>query len=610
MALVPISCIRILGRSVVLRLVRSLSIPTLAALLLCQSCGLEYSPQARPFEVALGVGGAPATRTSPDSGYTRFTWDEGDRIAVWAKSDDGSYALEARSFKLYASTDSPSPLAWFSATLDAPMAEGAYTYYMCYPLPESLSGTTATFTVPSVQDGDLSGGADIIVSVPAEGGALQPIGDNAVLEQGFSVQMKHLLHFLRFYIPEGCNLLGEPVERIEFSMPQCLAGTVSVDVTDASSAALSAGSSTVTLTLKQSLSESSGEEKRYAPAAIFPPETAYGQSDHMLVKLYSANKYAELYYLLAGRSFLAGHVTSVALRPEAVKPRYSLRFTLASNNLGEEPQKITLTLPDGVCWPGTDSNTYTYAKEDGAPIGVGDSFSLETLEQTEFAALSGCSVTVGYESESALVSRSVTLADLSDATLAGVSLDCPYLFFEDFSAVESFNSNDEYGISSAGSKDAHTFLDGWSAARAGAQAGTAIRIACRRETGLANYSARADSPFLSGLKEGKTVNLSLSFDYSMNRQGTPKISQTVHIGYISTADNLKSGDDKGTFPHSFEINETTGSYDTIDHTCTYTLDSVGAPIRLSWRTVPETNWGANNNTCWLYIDNVKVKISK
>ncbi len=593
-----------------LRLVKSLSIPTLAALLLCQSCGLEYSPQARPVEVALGVGGAPATRTSPDSDVKRFTWDEGDRIAVWAKSGDGSYTLESQIFKLYASTESPNPVAWFSATLAAPMSEGAYTYYMCYPLPESLSGTTATFTVPSVQDGDLSGGRDIIISVPSQGGALQPIGDNVILGQGLNVQMKHLLHFLRFYIPEGCNLLGEPVERIEFSMPQPLAGKVSVDVTDASTAALSGGSSTVTLNLKQTLSESTSDTKQYAAAAVFPPETAYGTSGHMQVKLYSANKYAELDYLLAGRSFLAGHVTSVALRPEGVKSRYSLRFTLASNNLGEDLQKITLTLPDGVCWPGTSSNTYTYTKEDGSLIATGDTFFLETLEKAEFTALSGKSVTVSYESESALLSRSVSLADLSDTTGADVSLDCPYLFFEDFSTVESFSSNDEYKGSSAGSKGAHTFLDGWSAARAGAQAGTAIRIACRRETGLANYSARADSPFLSGLKEGKTVNLSLSFDYSMNRQGTPKISQTVHIGYISTYDNLKSGDDTGTFPHSFDINETTGSYTNINHNGTYALESVSAPIRLSWRTVPETNWGANNNTCWLYIDNIKVKISK
>ncbi len=600
-----------------LRLVKSLAIPTLAALLLCQSCGLDYSPQARPVEVALGVGGTPATKTSPDSDYRHFVWDAGDRTAVWAKSEDGSYALEARTFSLYASTESPNPMAWFSATLDAPMSEGTYTYYMCYPLPESLSGTTATFTVPSVQDGDLSGGRDIIVSVPAQGGALQPIGDNVVLEQGLSVQMKHLLHFLRFYMPEGCNLLGEPVERIEFTMPQTLAGKLNVDVTDASTAKLSAGSCTVTVNLKQTLSESTSDTKHYAPAAIFPPETTYGTTDYMQVKLYSANKYAELNYLLAGRSFLAGHITSVALRPESVRPRYSLHVTLASNNLGEDLQKITLTLPDGVCWPGTSSNTYTYTKEDGSLIKTGDTFFLETLEQSEFTALSGKSVTVSYESESALLSRSVTLADLSGSTGADISLDCPYLFFEDFSTVESFNSGDKHSDSNVGSKDPKVF-NGWSVARAGAEAGKAIRLACHRETGFANYPSRADSPFLSGLKEGKTVNLDVQYNYSMNREEgglniftpAPQAYQTVYFGYITTGDNLKSGDDTGTYPNSFQLNETTGSYDYINHLSQMTLNGVQSPIRLSWRTVTQTVWDTSNSTCWLYIDNIKVKISK
>ena len=560
--------------------------------------------------VALGVGNASATKTSPDADFKRFDWDEGDKIAVWAKSSDGSYTLENQPFNLYATTESPSPLAWFSSTLSSAMADGSYTYYMCYPLPQSVSGTTATFAVHSEQDGDLSGGRDIIISVPSQGGALQPIGENVILDQGFSVQMKHLLHFLRFYIPEGYNLLGEPVERIEFTMPQAIAGTLSVDVTDASGASLSSGSSTtVKLSLKQSLSESTADSKQYAAAAIFPPTSAYTSSDQMQVRIVSANKYADISYNLSGRSFAAGHVTAVALKPETVKYR-SVLFTLASNNLGEDLQKITVTLPTGVNWPGTSSNTYTYTKSDGSLIKVGDSFSIEAAEECNFTALSDQTVTVNYESENALLVRSITLPDLSIVTNASVSLDCPYLFFEDFSTVESFNSDDEYGISSAGSKSAHTFLDGWSAARAGAQAGTAIRIACRRETGLANYSARADSPFLSGLKEGKTVNLSLSFDYSMNREGKPTISQTVHIGYISTSDNLESGDDTGTFPDSFDINETTGSYTNINHNGAFTLESVSAPVRLSWRTVPQTNWRANNNTCWLYIDNIKVKISK
>ena len=230
---------------------------------------------------------------------------------------------------------------------------------------------------------------------------------------------------------------------------------------------------------------------------------------------------------------------------------------------------------------------------------------------------------VTYESESSVVSETVTLGDFSSSNRGECELNCPYLFFEDFSWVEVFNSNDEYGWSSPGSFSPHLFAPytinaenpwspekgGWSAARAGAQAGTAIRIACRRETGLANYPARADSPYLTGLKEGKTVNLEIAYDYSMNREGDPSISQTVYFGYITTGDTYKSGDSKGTFPVKFSVKETTGSYTNINHTADATLTGVKSPLRLSWRTVPQTNWGANN-TCWLYIDNIKVKIKK
>ena len=599
------------------KLAKSLIIPTLAALLLCQSCGLDISPQERPVVVALGVGDASATKTSPDADFKRFDWDEGDKIAVWAKSSDGSYTLENQPFNLYATTESPSPLAWFSSTLSSAMADGSYTYYMCYPLPQSVSGTTATFTVPSEQDGDLSGGEDIIISVPAQGGALQPIGDNVILDQGFSVQMKHLLHFLRFYIPEGYNLLGEPIERIEFTMPQAIAGTLSVDVTDASGASLSSGSTTtVKLSLNQSLSESTSDSKQYAAAAIFPPKAAYTSADQMQVRILSTNKYADISYNLSGRSFAAGHVTAVALKPETVKYR-SVLFTLSSNNLGEDLQKITVTLPTGVNWPGTSSNTYTYTKSDGSLIKVGDSFSIEATEECNFTALSDQTVTVNYESENALLSRSITLPDLNIVTNASISLDCPYLFFEDFSTVESFSSNDEYEkISSYGSKSAYTFLDGWSAARAGAQAGTAIRIAARRETNAAHYPARADSPLLSGLKEGKKVNLDVQFNYSMGRQESSEkalSAQTVYLGYITTSENLKSDDDTGTWASNFELDETTGSYDNINHLSQATLTDVQAPLRLSWRTVTKdaSFWhSASNSTCWLYIDNIKVKISK
>ena len=567
---------------------------------------VETGATSGPVKVVLAICDGPGTKTTYDSETRRFVWQEGDAVSVWAKSSAGVYELDGQTFNLLA-TGVGGTSAYFSANLQAPMTDGTYSYYMTYPLPESMEGAKAVFTVPAVQDGNASGGVDIIVAEPVEGPALTPIETGSPISQDnvMKIKMKHLLHFLRFYIPEGKNILGEPVTRIEFSMPQAIAGKVSVDVTDASTATLGEGTNSMILDLKKPVGENEP-----VVAGIFPPDAAYSSEDKMAVTIYSENKWAALAPVsLEGRTFAAGHITPVPLRPAEAKTLYRLRFTLASNNLGEDPQSIILSLPEGVTWPGTTSNEMTFGGS-GSTIKVGDTFTVETKDEAAFRALSSQSLTVSYDSENALVAEKLSFGDLTTVSSATCSLNCPYLFFEDFSGVEYFTSDDEYGVSSAGSKSPHTFLSGWSAARAGAETGTAIRIACRRETGLANYPARADSPFLTGLKDGKTVSLDVSYDYSMNREGTPKIAQTVYFGYITTGNNLKSGDATGTFPSNFDINETTGSYTNINHTANVTLTDVGAPLRLSWRTVPETNWGANNNTCWLYIDNIKVKIKK
>lgn len=578
----------------------------------CNALELNESEVMRtPVKVMFALGYGSETRTAYDTESKRFVWQPGDAVSVWAKSSTGSFSLDGQTFRLMAlGQDGGS--AYFSAMLQSPMPAGTYLYYMTYPLPESVESGMAVFSVPSVQDGSASSGVDILVADPGEGTALTPVetGSPIIHDHVMKLKMKHLLHFLRFYIPEGKNILGEPVTRIEFSMPNAVAGKVSVDVTDASTASLDEGVNRITLTLKTPIGESEdGTES--AIAGIFPPLTVYSASDQMNVSIYSENKWASLEPItLSGRSFEPGHVTPVPLRPVEAKQLYKFRFTLATNNLGEDPYSIKVSLPDGVNWPGSSSNILVFDGTHEGLVKIGDSFVVETKDEAAFRLLSSQQLTVSYESESALVTENLNLGDLSSISSVTCSLNCPYLFFEDFSGVEYFTSDDEYGVSSAGSKSPHQFLSGWSAARAGAEAGTAIRIACRRETGLANYPARADSPFLTGLKEGKTVNLDVSYDYSMNREGTPNIAQTVYFGYITTGKNLKSGDATGTFPSSFVINETTGSYTNINHTANVTLSEVSAPLRLSWRTVPETNWGANNNTCWLYLDNIKVKIKK
>ena len=568
--------------------------------------------KAASAEVVLAVGQSQRTRTAYDAATKSFVWQQGDNVSVWAESTSGTFALEGTSFSLLArKADNAS--AYFTTKLDSPMAEGTYSYYVTYPVPESVSGTTATFTVPTLQDGKGTGGVDILVGEPAQGGALQTIaeGDEPVAEDVMNIKMKHLLHFLRFYVPEGCNAFGEPVTTIEFSMPKNIAGQVSVDVTDASTAALSGGSSSMTLELADPLTD---EASSVAVAGIFPPSEAYSDTDLMTVKLYSENKEADASSVsLAGRTFAAGHITPVPLKPTGVRNRYWLKFTLASNNLGEDPQKITLTLADGSAWPDGTSSALSWEASDGGTIDVGDTYVFVTYDESAFRSLSSKSVTVSYESESAIVSETLSLGDLSSVSHASYSVNCPYLFFEDFSTVESFNSGDKHSSSNVGDKDPKVF-NGWSVARAGAQAGTAIRLAAHREW-FANYPSRADSPFLSGLKEGKTVNLDVQFNYSMGREegglgsGT-NASQNVYLGYITTSENLSSGDETGTFPNSFELNETTGSYENIDHLSQTTLKEVKAPLRLSWRTVTPTYSATTNSTCWLYIDNVKVKIKK
>ena len=547
--------------------------------------------------VVFAVGNTPRMRTEYDVETKRFVWKTGDEVAVWAKSSAGAFALGKQTFRLLASGaghqsagEPDNSAAYFTSTLPSPMDDGIYSYYMTYPVPESVGGTTATFTVPDVQDGVASGGVDILVAGPVSGPALSAVGEGVPVDDDnlLRVKMRHLLHFLRFYIPEGQNVNG------------------------------------LTLELRNPIDESA-DGTEVAVAGIFPPRMAYSAGDRITVDAYSENKCASVSFSLAGRDFAAGHTTKVPLKMTEAKPiEYELKFMLASNNLGEDVQDIRITLPDDAVWPGLSSSELRIDGGNDGFVRIGDTYVFRTKDKAFFKGLSSKRLAVTYESESSVVSETVTLGDFSSSIRGECELNCPYLFFEDFSWVEGFNSNDEYGWSSPGSFSPHLFAPytinaenpwspekgGWSAARAGAQAGTAIRIACRRETGLANYPARADSPYLTGLKEGKTVNLEIAYDYSMNREGDPSISQTVYFGYITTGDTYKSGDSNGTFPVKFSVKETTGSYTNINHTADATLTGVKSPLRLSWRTVPQTNWGANNNTCWLYIDNIKVKIKK
>ena len=89
------------------------------------------------------------TRAELDPSAGRFTWEIGDKVAVWADNQTGSAVLEAKEFTLLSRANHTK--GYFTSTLDAPMAEDTYNYYIAFPVPASYSGKNAVFTLPSEQ---------------------------------------------------------------------------------------------------------------------------------------------------------------------------------------------------------------------------------------------------------------------------------------------------------------------------------------------------------------------------------------------------------------------------------------------------------------------------
>ena len=114
----------------------------------CQREGLpEGHNKSEPVTVGFYAAGNGGSRTQMLENGLSASWVQGDEIALWAVDASGSYTLSNRKFTTYGIDG---PIGMFTSTLDSAMPEGTYTYYSCYPAPNSTSGTRAYFTVPSV----------------------------------------------------------------------------------------------------------------------------------------------------------------------------------------------------------------------------------------------------------------------------------------------------------------------------------------------------------------------------------------------------------------------------------------------------------------------------
>ncbi len=560
--------------------------------------------------------GETSTKTALNSDGLSTSWVAGDKISVWAKDASGSYTLNNQTFKYIRTIDDKNVKeSVFTSPLSGAMPSGEYTYYAAYPVPESVSGTSVTFTLPSAQDGNVSGGADILLATPLAAPALEEAATIADYTS-IGLKMQHLLHQFRFYVPDGEDKLGgEKIEKIILTFSRPVAGKVTADFSDPTAdATLSGGESTLTIKPADGLLPSTSAVKNYAAVSLFPFTATEGET--FGIKAYSASKVCTADPVdLKTRTFEKGHSTPVKLLFTEVRDYARIRFTVSGNNLGENANTVTLTAPSGCLWGDTGSNVYTYSP--GHEITTGETFTIDFEDEDAYRKFSGKSVTVAFDSEHVTATQTVTMPDMTSGYSASISAAMPYLLYEDFSTVGNISSSDAYssGINS-GAKDAVSFLNGWTGARFGAEAGHSIRIACRRETS-ADYDARVDSAPIIALK--KSADIKVIYDYGANNQYSKlivsdgNVGQNISVGYVTSTTAYASNKTDGTFTdeNKFYIKEYSGSYTSLPNNNEHIIKSVPTgTVRISWRAEIEHKSGAHNCTCWFYIDNVKVQISK
>ena len=554
-------------------------------------------------EVGLWLGDGKTRTTINDDGIST-SWSVDDKVALWAVGSDGSYKLSNQTFKLYF-RDLPASNAFFTTTLASAMADDTYTYYATYPTPKSVNGTTATFNVPNIQDGTISGGAAVLVATPAEGGALGTVthipGNFEVSNDGLTLQMSHALHALRFYVPamKWGFADGETVEQMIITMPNSIAGDYTLDYTDTAAAtSVANGVNKIYISPARDFAPSTYPSEYFVAASVIPYASTYSDSDAMTVKITTQTQYALVTLPLATRGPLqAGHITPVSLDCSDVHPLPRIMFRIASNNLGEQPYRITLTVEDTSSkWLPTTNHVYTYyTGSDSNTIANGSGFDI-AYDLSTIASISGKKVTVTYESKSAIVSEQITMPMMtpteSDSPDYNVSLNLPYLMFQDFSGIAEYNDE-----ATTGSKDLSSVgLDGWSASRTRADTGSHIRLRPFWVFG-GRYQGRLDSEFF-GSRLKSTVNVSVTIN-----AGAEKIQTPLQVGKTTQSGSIEAGEAIETVSTTLTLAKGTNS--SLPE-FTYTVTGVTANHRLSWRTnLTSGSWFTYSDTP---IDNIRVKI--
>ena len=551
-----------------------------------------------------------------DAGATR--WVAGDTFALWAENRSGMIKAEAVKFLMYYYWHSYQYAVFTAREFPTLEDDGDYTYYATAPMPDSSSNMVANYTIPTEQAADaFNGELDIMVATPLTAPAITP--DNTV--NTLDMEFAHKTHLLKVSIAE--NLLGTPISAVQFTFPTGVTDTMNLDITDPTAApTLSNASTELHLNLANAIDTGNGT----AWGTIFPANV---EGDVKITAIGTDGRKSKEKIVNLAKNYEEGHITPISFSVPVVRP--TLRFSIGTINLGEPIQKMTITDHQGgsVTFNTNEFNRYDFTIDGDFTESVFDHYEGQTFTAT-------------FESKSAIVSTTFVMpSDLNWGVNIIPAIDVPYLLFEDFSCIhtagESYGDNnlaaserEQPGVS-LDSYMSHTV---WNAARFLLGVGTCPRINTRVQNVKiimafsSSHHGRLDTPPLTCLKDGASVNIKLEFNCGgVEYEGAKGDVIGLNVACHTNASNPINGIPTGKTGITSEYATTLADYGTTFYSTmmasNFTTSSFGATYPLHTTTVggatkatrlvfyptsAVTLGSVDNNECAIYIDNIKVSI--